>query len=73
MDELLLHGLWRDPDGITATVHDGEVTLSGGTDRRDTALLAAEIAASLAGVTAVHSGITWPAEQVAAGSPDDRA
>ncbi|HTJ34690.1 MAG TPA: CBS domain-containing protein [Dactylosporangium sp.] len=67
MDELLLHGLWRDPAGITAIVHDGEVTLSGGADRRDTALLAAEIAGSLTGVTAVHNGITWPAEEFAVG------
>ena len=66
MDELLLHGLCRDAGGITATVHHGEVTLSGRTDRRDTARLAAEIAAGLTGVTAVHNTVTWPAEDLAA-------
>jgi CBS domain-containing protein len=66
MEELLLHGLWQYPAGITATVHDGEVTLSGGADRRDTARLAAEIAAGLTGVTTVHDTVTWPAEDLAA-------
>jgi CBS domain-containing protein len=66
MEQLLLHGLWRDPAGITATVHDGEVTLSGGADRREAARLAAEIAAGLTGVTAVHDTITWPAGKLVA-------
>jgi CBS domain-containing protein len=66
MDELLLHGLCQDTTGITATVHDSEVTLSGATDRADTARLAAEIAENLTGVTAVHNGVTWPAKDLAA-------
>ncbi|MEU7872928.1 CBS domain-containing protein [Dactylosporangium sp. NPDC049140] len=57
MDELLLHGLWHKPGDITATVHDGEVQLSGGPGGRDAARLAAEIAANLTGVTAVRSNI----------------
>jgi CBS domain-containing protein len=67
MDELLLHGLSQDAEGITATVHDGEVTLSGHTDRPGTAQRAAAIAESLTGVIAVHNTITWPAEAAARG------
>jgi CBS domain-containing protein len=66
MDELLLHGLCQDTTGITATVHDGEVTLSGDADRAGIVRLAAEIAENLTGVTAVHNGVTWPAKDLAA-------
>jgi CBS domain-containing protein len=60
MEELLLHGLCQDAEGIAAAVHHGEVTLSGRVDRHGAALRAAAIAGGITGVTAVHNTITWP-------------
>lgn len=61
MDELLVHGLWFDHEGVTATVHDGVVELSGTAEHRD-AVMATRIAGGLDGVVAVVGTISPPVE-----------
>jgi len=62
MDELLIHGLWVDREGVTASVHDGVVTLSGTAARRRDAVMAARIAGGLDGVVCVVDDISTPVE-----------
>lgn len=67
LDELLVNGLSADEAGITATVRDGVVTLSGIAVRRRDALAAARIAGTLDGVVAVVDAIRLPVELPGAG------
>jgi CBS domain-containing protein len=67
MDELLVHGLWVEHAGVTATVHNGVVTLSGTAVRRRDAVTAAGIAGGLDGVVSVVDRISVPAVSPAGG------
>ncbi|MEV0132111.1 CBS domain-containing protein [Dactylosporangium sp. NPDC050688] len=59
VDELLVNGLCQGDEGVTGTVHDGVVTLSGTAPRRDV-MAAARIAGSLDGVFSVVDAISAP-------------
>lgn len=60
LDELLINGLAQDDEGVTGSVHEGVVTLSGTAPQRDVQA-ATRIAGSLDGVFGVVDTISTPA------------
>jgi CBS domain-containing protein len=58
-EDVLLHILWLDPAGFDVSVVNGEVSISGGVERRSTAQIIEETLRMVPGVVAVHATISW--------------
>jgi|SoiMethySBSTD1v2_1073268.scaffolds.fasta_scaffold00458_18 CBS domain-containing protein len=58
-DEVLLGDMLIGPSEITATVHDGVVTLAGAVDRRSTAQIVDRLIRGVAGVVDVVGQLRW--------------
>ncbi|TMR92425.1 BON domain-containing protein, partial [Nonomuraea basaltis] len=58
-DDILGRTLWINTDGVTVSVDNGVVTLSGQMDRRTETGVAARMAARVNGVVDVVNELTW--------------
>ena len=57
--DVILRGLWLDPDPFTVVVTDGVASISGRVERRSTAEMIERSVRMVPGVVDVHASVTW--------------
>jgi len=58
-DDVLLHTLWVDPESVSLTVTDGQVTVAGEVENRTTAQLVDAYIRRVPGVVSISSELSW--------------